>query len=69
MKYQALFSLKIKKDMSSAAVVIGTLVVNQGDVTVDSEIFARVLFSRNFAYAKFRENKILAKPRNHSVIY
>ena len=29
--------------------------------TVNSEIFARVLFSRNFAYAKFRENKILAK--------
>ena len=25
--------------------------------TVDSEIFARVLFSRNFAYAKFREIK------------
>ena len=29
--------------------------------TVNSEIFARVLFSRIFAYAKFRENKILAK--------
>ena len=28
-------------------------------------IFARVLFSRNFAYAKFRENKILAKWRHH----
>ena len=28
--------------------------------TVDSEIFARVLLSRNFPYAKFRENKILA---------
>ena len=27
------------------------------DNTVNSEIFARVLFSRNFAYAKFRENK------------
>ena len=26
--------------------------------TVNSEIFASVLFSRNFAYAKFRENKI-----------
>ena len=26
--------------------------------TVNSEIFARVLFSRNFAYAKFRENKV-----------
>ena len=29
--------------------------------TVNSEIFARTLFSRNFAYAKFRENKTLAK--------
>ena len=37
--------------------------------TVNSDIFARVLFSRNFAYAKFRENKILAKCRNHSVVY
>ena len=37
--------------------------------TVTSEIFARVLFSRNFAYAKFRENNILANWRNHSVIY
>ena len=37
--------------------------------TVNSEIFARVLFTRNFAYAKFRENKILAKWRNHSVDY
>ena len=37
--------------------------------TVNSEIFARVSFSRNFAYAKFRENKILAKWRNHSIVY
>ena len=36
-------------------------------ITVNSEIFARVLFSRNFAYAKFRENKILMKWRYHSV--
>ena len=35
--------------------------------TVNSGIFTRVLFSRNFAYAKFRENKIVAKWRNHSV--
>ena len=27
--------------------------------TVNLEIFARVLFSRNFAYAKFRKNEIL----------
>ena len=35
--------------------------------TVNSVILARVLFSGNFAYAKFRENKILVKWRNHSV--
>ena len=29
--------------------------------TVNSENFAKVLFSRNFACAKFRENKPLAK--------
>ena len=32
--------------------------------TVNSEIFERVIFSRNFAYAKFRENKIFAKSEN-----
>ena len=38
--------------------------------TVNSEIFARSLFSRNFAYAKFRKNKILAIfLRNHSIVY
>ena len=38
-------------------------------VTVNLEIFARTLFSRNFAYAKFRENKTIAKWQNHSVVY
>ena len=37
--------------------------------TVNSENFARVLFSRNFVYTKIRENKILAKLPNHSVDY
>ena len=37
--------------------------------TVNSEIFARVLFSQNFTYAKFRENKILVKWKKYSVIY
>ena len=37
-----------------------------GTGTVNSEIFARVLFSRN---AKFRENKFLTNWRNHSVVY
>ena len=35
----------------------------------NSEFFASVLISRNFAHAKFRENKTLAKWRNHSVVY
>ena len=34
---------------------------------VNPEILARTLFSRNFAYTKFRENKTLAKWQNHSV--
>ena len=37
--------------------------------TVNSEIFARVLFSRNFADAEFRENKTFAKWRKHFVPY
>ena len=36
------------------------------EYTVNSEIFARVYFHE---YAKFRENKILAKCRNHYVVY
>ena len=38
-------------------------------VTEDSEIFARVLFSQNFAYAKFPENKILMKWGNHYAVH
>ena len=41
---------------------------NSGD-TVNSKNFARVLFLRNFAGVKFRENKPLAKWQNHSVVY
>ena len=37
--------------------------------TVNSEIFTRILFSRNFAHAKFRKNKTLAKWQNHIVVY
>ena len=37
--------------------------------SVNSEIFAMVLFSRNFANAKFREHRTLVKWRNHYVIY
>ena len=37
--------------------------------TVNSEIFARVLFSRNFAGAKFREKKTLAKWRYNFAVY
>ena len=31
--------------------------------------FREVLFSRNFSHAKFRENKIIVKWRNNSVVY
>ena len=41
---------------------VETFIVGMDSVaTVNSEIFARVLFSRNFVYAKFRENVTLAK--------
>ena len=36
---------------------------------VNSENFARVLFSQNFAHAKFRENEILTNWRNHYTVY
>ena len=36
--------------------------------TVNSEIFKRILFSRNFAFAKFRENQTLANWRYHLLI-
>ena len=37
-------------------------------LTVNSDIFARGLFSRNFADAKIRENKTLAKWRNGKMV-
>ena len=37
--------------------------------TANSEIFVRILFSRNFADGKFFGNNTLAKCRNHSVVY
>ena len=37
--------------------------------TVKFKIFLRVLFSHNFAYAKFRENRILVKWLNLSIAY
>ena len=39
-----------------------------GQYTVNSEIFARVLFSRNVAYAKFRENKTREMARSFSCL-
>ena len=36
--------------------------------TVNSDIFVRVQFSWNFAYAKFRENRTLANCGYHSVV-
>ena len=38
-------------------------------ITVNSEVFARVLFSRNFTDAKFRENKYFTKWQKQSVVY
>ena len=37
--------------------------------TVNLKNFTRILFTQNFAYAKFHENKILAKWQNHYAIY
>ena len=62
-------SILEKKPYELVAFKLDHTHVNRSAPTVNSEIFARVLFSRNFAYAKFRENKILAKWRNHSVVY
>ena len=45
------------------------LSVTSYNSTVNPEIFARVIFSGNFAFAEFRENKTLAIWRNHSVVY
>ena len=39
---------------------------DKGLVTVNSEIFARVIFSRNLSAAKFIETKTLAKWLSHS---
>ena len=49
---------------------VPTVLLNSLEVfTVNSKIFARTLFLRNFAYAKFRENKTLVKWQNHSFLY
>ena len=37
--------------------------------TLNSEIFARVIFLQNFENAKFRENENIAKWINHSAVY
>ena len=55
--------------MSDQHVYLKRLVLKIFLHTTNSEIFARVLFLRNFAGAKFRENKSLAKWRNQSVVY
>ena len=50
----------------AATIVYVGFVLDVSFVTVNSQTFARVLFSRNFAYAKFRENEIHAKsPKSH----
>ena len=62
---------KIKRLLKHCTIVTVTWMLVQKVIqyTVNLEIFPRVLFSRNFALAKFHENKILPKWRNHSVVY
>ena len=43
--------------------------IHPRSTSVNSEIFARALFSRNFALAKFRENKILTHWQSHYAVY
>ena len=65
-----IFLREIRNIIFRYELLYGGLHCDQWLLTVNSEIFARVLFSRNFAYAKFRENKILTNWRNHSnVVY
>ena len=45
----------------STTVVSRTTILVCSQAPVNSENFARVLFSRNFAHAKLRESKFLAK--------
>ena len=52
-------------DINSLLIRIELIIL---EITVNSEIFVRVLFSRNFVSAKFRENKTLTKWWNHSVV-
>ena len=51
-------------DLSQEGLVSATSVS-----TVNLEFFARVLFSQNFAYAMFCENKTLAIWLDHPVVY
>ena len=51
----------IFKDCDGDSVQNQAYDVSDSLYTVNSEVFARVLFLRNFALAKFRINKILAK--------
>ena len=48
---------------------VGPVSFNTIQNTVNSEIFVRVLFLRNFAGAKFHENKTFAKWQNLSFGY
>ena len=61
--------LIILPDSSSTSFMVPFKFTKLGLNTVNSEVFGRCLFSRNFAYAKFHENKYLPKWRNHSVVY
>ena len=57
--------MEVRKEERPADHISHLRLVGLLPITVDSEIFARISFSQNFASAKFCENENLAKWRNH----
>ena len=55
-------------NLYSTILEVSYIVKWTNSTTVNLENLARVLFSQNFAYAKFRENKTLAKCQNQTVV-
>ena len=62
-------ALKILINLSCNPDMVPHLLAAKVGRTVNLEIFARILFMRNFVDVKFRENKNLAKWRKHFVLY
>ena len=57
------------KSFFSPILFLASIFVSRSLLTVNSEIFGRVLLSRNFAGRKIRENKTHVKWQKHSVVY